>query len=139
VGGATGAAGGQLGLQAQALMSVLNERLGLSHGKIAWMFDRVFGLKIARFTSARSGVRTARRLAAVNGKVWSGNRTWLGARAQSVILSVIGTRIPRHIEALAFLAEALTSPTPALLAQPRHEAADNYDGASWRPPGKTAW
>jgi transposase len=61
---ATGAAAEQLGPQTHALMSVLNKRLGLSHGKIAWMFERVFGLKIDRSTSARSGVRTARRLAA---------------------------------------------------------------------------
>jgi transposase len=61
---ATGAAGEQLGPQAHALMSVLNKRLGLSHGKIAWMFERVFGLKIDRSTSARSGIRTARRLRA---------------------------------------------------------------------------
>jgi transposase len=45
-------------------MSVLNKRLGLSHGKIAWMFQKVFGLKIDRSTSARSAIRTARRLAA---------------------------------------------------------------------------
>jgi transposase len=61
---ATGAAGEQLGPQAHALMSVLNKRLGLSHGKISWMFEKVFGLKIDRSTSARSGVRTARRCAA---------------------------------------------------------------------------
>ena len=61
---ATGAAGEQLGPKAHALMSVLNKRLGLSHGKIAWMFQRVFRLKIDRSTSARSGIRTARRLAA---------------------------------------------------------------------------
>jgi transposase len=61
---ATGAAGEQLGPQAHALMSVLNKRLGLSHGKVSWMFEKVFGLKIDRSTSARSCVRTARRCAA---------------------------------------------------------------------------
>ena len=66
---ATGAAGEQLGPQTHAFMSVLNKRLGLSHGKIGWMFERVFGLKIDRSTSARSGVRTARRLAAVYGQI----------------------------------------------------------------------
>jgi len=60
---ATGAAAEQLGPEAHALMSVLNKRLGLSHGKIGWLFEKVFGLKIARSTSARSGIRTARRLA----------------------------------------------------------------------------
>jgi transposase len=61
---ATGAAGEQLGPKAHALMSVLNKRLGLSHGKIGWMFEKVFGLKIDRSTSARSSVRTGRRCAA---------------------------------------------------------------------------
>ena len=61
---ATGAAGEQLGPQAHALMSVLNKRMGLSHGKIAWVFEKVFRLKIDRSTSARSVVRTARRCAA---------------------------------------------------------------------------
>ncbi len=61
---ATGAAGEQLGPKAHALMSVLSKRLGLSHGKIAWMFQTVFRLRIDRSTSARSGIRTARRLAA---------------------------------------------------------------------------
>jgi hypothetical protein len=45
-------------------MSVLNKRLGLSHGKVSWMFEKVFGLKIDRSTSARSGIRTAKRCAA---------------------------------------------------------------------------
>jgi transposase len=61
---ATGAAGEQLGPKAHALMSVLNKRLGLSHGKVGWMFEKVFGLKIDRSTSARSCLRTARRCAA---------------------------------------------------------------------------
>lgn len=61
---ATGAAGEQLGPKAHALMSVLNKRMGLSHGKIAWVFEKVFKLKTDRSTSARSVVRTARRCAA---------------------------------------------------------------------------
>jgi transposase len=62
---ATGAAGEQLGPQAHALMSVLNKRMGLSHGKIAWVFEKVFKLKIDRSTSARSAARMARRCAAI--------------------------------------------------------------------------
>jgi transposase len=58
---ATGAAGEQLGATAHAVMSVLNKQLGLSHGKIAWLFEKVFRLKIARATSARSIERTGRR------------------------------------------------------------------------------
>jgi len=68
---ATGAAGEQLGPKVHALMSVLNKRLGLSHGKIGWMFEKVFGLKIERSTSARSCLRTARRCAAAYGQIRS--------------------------------------------------------------------
>ena len=58
------------------------------------------------------------RPAIVNRKVWGGNRTWRGAWAQSVIMSMISTCILRDIEPLTFLVEALTSSTPALLVQP---------------------
>ncbi len=58
---ATGAAGEQLGPTAHALMSVLNKHLGLSHGKIRWLFGKVFEVRIARSTSARSVERTAER------------------------------------------------------------------------------
>ena len=58
---ATGAAREQLGTQAHALMSVLNKQMGLSHGKVAWLFEKVFHLKISRSTSVRSVERTGRR------------------------------------------------------------------------------
>ena len=54
----------------------------------------------------------------VNRKVWGGNRTWPGAEAQSVLMSIIGTCILRAIDPLAFLIELLTSPTPTLLPKP---------------------
>ena len=57
----TGAAREQLGSKAHALMSVLNKQMGLSHGKVAWLFDKVFHLKINRSTSVRSVERTGRR------------------------------------------------------------------------------
>jgi len=58
------------------------------------------------------------RPAVVNRKVWGGNRTWLGAWAQSVLMSVIGACLLRRIDPLTFFIEALTSPSPVLLAQP---------------------
>jgi len=54
----------------------------------------------------------------VNRKVWGGNRTWPGAEAQSVLMSIIGTCLVRNLDPLAFLIELLTSPTPALLPKP---------------------
>ncbi len=59
---ALGAAAVQLGPQAHAAAAVLNKELGLSHGKVAQVFPRLFGFRIARSTSARSLRRTARRL-----------------------------------------------------------------------------
>jgi len=56
---ALGAAGVQLGAQTHALMTWLNKRLGLSHGKVQEFFQRVFGLRLSRATSCRSMLRTA--------------------------------------------------------------------------------
>jgi transposase len=58
---ATGAAREQLGARAHALMSVLNKQMGLSHGKVAWLFEKVFHVKINRSTSVRSVERIGRR------------------------------------------------------------------------------
>jgi len=56
--------------------------------------------------------------AVVNRKVWGGNRTWRGAWARLVLASVIGTCILRAFDPVAFVVEALRSPTPPLLAKP---------------------
>ncbi len=59
---ALGAAAVQLGPDAHAALAVLNKEFGLSHGKSATVFDRLFGLAISRSTSVRSVLRTAKRL-----------------------------------------------------------------------------
>ena len=56
---ALGAARVQLGANTHALIAWLNKRLGLSHGKVKELFDRVFALAISRATSCRSMLRTA--------------------------------------------------------------------------------
>lgn len=56
---ATGAASSQLGPDAHAAFVILNKDLGLSHGKCARVFNTLFGIPIARSTSARSMMRTA--------------------------------------------------------------------------------
>lgn len=56
---ALGAAKVQLGGKVHALMTWLNKRLGVSHGKVQELFDRVFGLAIGPATSCRSMLRTA--------------------------------------------------------------------------------
>ena len=56
---AVGAAGSQLGPAAHAAFVVLNKDLGLSHGKCQRVFQTLFGIPIARATSARSILRSA--------------------------------------------------------------------------------
>ena len=56
---ALGAASVQLGGKTHALIAWLNKRLGLSHGKVKELFQRVFDLTIGRATSCRSMLRTA--------------------------------------------------------------------------------
>ncbi len=56
---ATGAASHQLGPEAHAAITLLNKGAGLSHGKVAGVFRQLFGITIARATSARSQERTA--------------------------------------------------------------------------------
>ena len=51
------------------------------------------------------------RPAVVNRKVWGGNRTWLGARAQSILMSVIRTCEQRALDAFEFLVQALATAT----------------------------
>jgi transposase len=56
------------------------------------------------------------RPAVVNRKVWGGNRTWAGAAAQAVLMSVLATGRQVGRDALDFISLALCSPvTPALV------------------------
>jgi transposase len=57
----------------------------------------------------------ALRPAVVNRKVWGGNRTWPGARTQSILMSISTTLRLRGHNALAWLSRLLTSPTPIAL------------------------
>jgi transposase len=59
---ATGAAASQIGPDAQAAVVYLNKKSGLSHGKIADLFDQCFGIKITRGAAAQIVGRAARRL-----------------------------------------------------------------------------
>jgi transposase len=59
---ALGAAASQLGPDAQAAVVHLNKDMGLSHGKVARVFDSLFGIKLSRGASARIVLRAAERL-----------------------------------------------------------------------------
>lgn len=52
----------------------------------------------------------ALRPAVVNRKVWGGNRTWAGARAQSVLMSILHTARLRAIDSMDFLSRLLRAP-----------------------------
>ncbi|HEV3025758.1 MAG TPA: transposase, partial [Pirellulales bacterium] len=60
---ALGAAASQLGPDAHAAFVTLNKGLGLAHGKCRQFFGDVFGITMARATSVRSLLRTAKRVA----------------------------------------------------------------------------
>ena len=59
---ATGAAQSQLGPDAQAAIAYLNKHVGASHGKIADIFDKFFGVSISRGASAQVVLRSGRKL-----------------------------------------------------------------------------
>ena len=59
---ALGAAASQIGPDAQAAATVLHTQLGLSHGKVATVFDQLFGIKLTRGASAQINLRAATRL-----------------------------------------------------------------------------
>ena len=60
---ALGAAASQIGSDAQAAATDLHTRFGLSHGKVATIFDTLFGIKLTRGASCQIGLRTATKLA----------------------------------------------------------------------------
>jgi len=60
---ALGAAASQLGPDAQAAVVHLNKDAGLSHGKVAAVFDTLFGIDLTRGASAQIVLRAAERLA----------------------------------------------------------------------------
>ena len=59
---ATGAAQSQVGPDAQATVVYLNKHAGLSHGKIADLFDKGFGITVSRGACAQIVRRAGRRL-----------------------------------------------------------------------------
>lgn len=59
---AIGAAASQIGPDAQAAATILHTQLGLSHGKVASVFDTLFGIQLTRGASAQINLRAATRL-----------------------------------------------------------------------------
>lgn len=59
---ALGAAASQIGPDAQAAAALLHTQAGLSHGKVAAVFDALFGIDLTRGASAQINLRAATRL-----------------------------------------------------------------------------
>lgn len=59
---ATGAAHSQLGPDAQAAIVDLNKHAGMSYGKIARTFDKLFGIRVSRGACAQVVLRAGRRM-----------------------------------------------------------------------------
>jgi transposase len=55
------------------------------------------------------------RPAVVNRKVWGGNRTWVGAEVQSILMTILVTANQQTINTLDFLKQTMISPQPRLL------------------------
>jgi transposase len=85
---ALGAAASQLGPDAHAAVVFLNKQLGLSHGKCARLFQTLFGISIARATSARSLARTAHKTTTAYDQLRRGFR-----RAHWVVADETGWRV----------------------------------------------
>jgi transposase len=66
---AVGAAASQLGPDAHSALSIMNKEMGLSHGKCAKIFSRLFGIEICRTTSVRSILRSAGRCKPAYGQI----------------------------------------------------------------------
>jgi transposase len=59
---ATGAAASQVGPDAQAAVVLLNKHAGLSYGKVAWVFDALFGIRLTRGACTQIVLRAGERL-----------------------------------------------------------------------------
>ena len=64
--------------------------------------------------STKHWAERAIRPAFVNRKVWGGNRTWIGAHAQTTLMSIIQTAKQRAIESFHWFQKTLTDTKPTL-------------------------
>ena len=93
-----------------------NERLAKhldKHGEQLFTFLKAPGIDATNYRAEQ-----AMRPAAVNRKVWGGNRTAAGAHAQSVLMTVLRTCRQQIRDTLRFIAETLCGRRPRLLLLP---------------------
>jgi transposase len=122
---ALGAAASQIGPDAQAAATVLHTQAGLSHGKVAAVFDALFGIGLTRGASAQINLRAAARLE-------PDYRAILGELPQSEQLAAdeTGWRIGGHA---AWLHVWVGDRATAYGIDPRRSAAvlEEVIGADW--------
>jgi transposase len=90
--------------------NIANERLAKhldAHRDQIFTFLRNPGVEATNWPAEQS-IRPA----VVNRKVWGGNRTWHGAAAQSVLMSVLRTCNQRGRDGVDFLSRTLRAPSP---------------------------
>lgn len=124
---ALGAAAVQLGPDAHAAMAWLNKDAGLSHGKVAGVFENLFGIDIDRSTSARSIRRTATRLEPAHAEIREAVRT-----APSVVPDETGWRIGGES---AWLHAFVTDRATCYVAHPNRSADPLAEIIGWDYPG----
>jgi len=90
-----------------------NRRLAghLAKHALQWFWFLIDPMIAATNYRAEQAIRPA----VVNRKVWGGNRTWLGAAAQGILMSVIRTCGQRAIDPFTFLIDVLCRPQPQLI------------------------
>jgi transposase len=124
---ALGAAAVQFGPDAHAAMAWLNKDAGLSHGKVASVFENLFGIDIDRSTSARSIHRTATRLEPVDAEIREAVRT-----APSVVPDETGWRIGGES---AWLHAFVTDRATCYVVHPNRSADPLAEVIGWDYPG----
>jgi transposase len=124
---ALGAAAVQLGPDAHAAIALLNKDAGLSHGKVAQVFEKLFGIDIHRSTSARSLRRTATRLEPADAEIREMIRT-----AKSVVPDETGWRIGGRS---AWLHAFVTDRATCYVVHPNRSADPLAEIIGWDYPG----
>lgn len=122
---ALGAAASQLGPDAQAAVVHLNKDAGLSHGKVAAVFDLLFGIVLTRGASAQIVLRAAERLAPAHDEILQEIR-----QAERLAVDETGWRIGGHPAWLhAWVGEQAT----AYAIDPRRsaDALEQVIGLTW--------
>lgn len=102
-------------LTSRLLKLVLPTRKNKDNDRFAWFLynhlDQIFAyLARSKMDATNWRGEQAIRPAVVNRKVWGGNRTWIGAQAQGVLMSVIQTCRLRCVDPFDHLINTLTSP-----------------------------